>query len=188
MLALLHKFKYIGHIIRFCCLEVISDTTHGTNSLQHKLTNFTIFMFLLAFVPFTYGSFPTSKISQRHWTKSCTERSAKLDRTYGKRVESIGRSKRKAGISLLVVLKKGVEDMKLSSEGDDQRSKCLLRWARADWKMKVQWYEAWSLTAAKNIYDKTHNLCLAVIWAVLLLRMYMEGAQSRTRTDQDALR
>lgn len=44
-----------------------------------------------------------------------------------------------------------------------------------------------SLTYDEHKYDTAHRECLAVIWAVLLIRPYLEGSQLTIRTDHDPL-
>lgn len=48
------------------------------------------------------------------------------------------------------------------------------------------WYR--SLNKAEKAYDTTHCECLAVVWAVLLLRTYLEQSRFTLCTEPDALR
>lgn len=48
-------------------------------------------------------------------------------------------------------------------------------------------YWSCSLNDPKSTYNTTHTECLAVVWALLLLRLYLEGSLPTARTDHDAL-
>lgn len=48
-------------------------------------------------------------------------------------------------------------------------------------------YWSRSLNRAENSYDTTHRESLAVIWVLLMLRLYVEGWRVTIRTGHDAL-
>lgn len=50
------------------------------------------------------------------------------------------------------------------------------------------WYCYRTLKTEERAYETTHRECLAVIWAVLILRSYLKGSRFTIRTDHQALR
>lgn len=49
-------------------------------------------------------------------------------------------------------------------------------------------YWSRTLTLAETRYDTTKCECLAVVWSMLILRLYLEGRRFTIRTDQASLR
>ena len=65
---------------------------------------------------------------------------------------------------------------------------CVLLQEQEDQTVKPIGYWSRSLTDAERRYDTTQRECLAVVWAILLLRPYLEGTRFTIRTDHSALK
>lgn len=58
----------------------------------------------------------------------------------------------------------------------------------ADESLGPKGYYSRTLTEAERNYDKTESEFLAIMWAVLLLRLYLYGTHFEIRTDHESLR
>lgn len=65
---------------------------------------------------------------------------------------------------------------------------CVLLQMQPDGTNRLIRYWSHSLNDAKSAHDTTICQCLAVIWAVVLLRTYLEGCWLTVCTDRDALK
>lgn len=63
---------------------------------------------------------------------------------------------------------------------------CVLMQLRPDGAKKPPWCWSGTLNAKGKNYDTTHCEPLAVFWAILFLRFYLEGQRFKICTDHDA--
>lgn len=70
----------------------------------------------------------------------------------------------------------------------DKQIGCVILQEQPDGTTKLIGYWSRSLNDAEHRYETTHRECLAFMWALLLLRTYLEGARLKIRTEQDSLR
>ena len=61
-------------------------------------------------------------------------------------------------------------------------------WDSEDGTIHPIGYFSRSLNKAEKNYDTTQRECLGIVWAVLLLRPYLEGTRFLLRTDHDSLK
>jgi len=76
----------------------------------------------------------------------------------------------------------------LDTDACDRQVGCVLLQAQPDDQMRPVGYWSRTLTAPERNYSTTERECLAVVWAVLLLRPYLDGVRFTVRTDHSALR
>ena len=65
---------------------------------------------------------------------------------------------------------------------------CILLQEQEDKSLRPVGYFSKTLTPAERNYDTTERECLAIIWAVVLLRPYLDGTDLILRTDHDSLK
>lgn len=65
---------------------------------------------------------------------------------------------------------------------------CCLLQEQSDGTLHPIGYWSRTLSAAEKNYSSTEKECLAIVWAVLHLRPYLEGSRFTIRTDHDALK
>lgn len=76
----------------------------------------------------------------------------------------------------------------VKTDACDRQVGCVLLQEHSYGTTRLVGYWSRSLNKAEKAYDTTHRECLAVVWAVLMLRYYLEGARFTIRTNHDALR
>jgi len=76
----------------------------------------------------------------------------------------------------------------LDTDACDHQVGCVLMQEQEDGTLRPVGYWSRSLTKAEKNYSTTEKECLAIVWAVLALRPYLEGVRFTLRTDHSALR
>lgn len=76
--------------------------------------------------------------------------------------------------------------MTLDTNDFDVQVRCVLL-QQPDIATKLIWYWSRSLASAERIYDVTQREWLAIVWAKLLFRPYLEGTRFIIKTDHDSL-
>lgn len=76
----------------------------------------------------------------------------------------------------------------LDTDAFDKQIGCALLEAQPDGLTKPVVFLSRSLNNAEQAYDITYKKRLAVMWAVILLRLYLEESQVTIRTESDASR
>ena len=76
----------------------------------------------------------------------------------------------------------------LDTDACDVHVGCVLQQEQPEGKPRPVGFWSRSLSQAECNYDTTNKACLAIVWAVLILRPYLEGARFLIRTDHDALK
>ena len=89
----------------------------------------------------------------------------------------------------ILTLPKANRPLILDTDACDHQLGCVLLQKQEDAKTWLP-LGFWSrtLSSAEKNYDTTNKECLAVVWAVLSLRPYLEGTRFLIRTDHDALK
>lgn len=73
------------------------------------------------------------------------------------------------------------------ADGSDVQVGCVLLEQREKLVQPIR-YLSWSFTNAKSRYDTTKREFLAIVWAVLLLRPYLENTRLTVRKNDDSLK
>ena len=76
----------------------------------------------------------------------------------------------------------------LDTDASSYQVGCCLLQEQSDGTLHPIGYWSRTLTAAEKNYSSTEKECLAIVWAVLHLRPYLEGSRFTIRTDHDALK
>jgi len=76
----------------------------------------------------------------------------------------------------------------LDTEASDYRVRCVLTQEQPGKTYKPVGYWSRPITGAEKNYSKTEKECLAVVWALFMLRPYVQGTRFIVRTDHSALR
>ena len=76
----------------------------------------------------------------------------------------------------------------LDTDACDYQVGCVLLQLQEDNTLRPVGYWYRTLTKAEKNYSTTEKECLAIVWAVLMLRPYLEGSKFTLRTDHDSLR
>ena len=76
----------------------------------------------------------------------------------------------------------------LDTDASDKQVGAALMQKYPDKSLRPIGYYSRTLSDAERNYDTTHRECLAVIWAIMLLRPYLYGTTFTLRTDHDALK
>lgn len=76
----------------------------------------------------------------------------------------------------------------LDTDACDYQVGCVLLQEQPDKTLRPVGYWSRSLTKAEKNYSTTEKECLAIVWAALMLRPYLEGVRFTLRTDHSALR
>lgn len=88
----------------------------------------------------------------------------------------------------VLALPRGKGRYTVDTDACNEQVGCVLLQEQPDGVKRPIGYWPRTLTTAERAYGTTHRECLAVIWAVLILRPYLEGTRFTIRTDHDALR
>jgi len=76
----------------------------------------------------------------------------------------------------------------LDTDASDYQVDCVLTQEQPDETYKPVGYWSCSITEAEKNYSTTEKVCLAVVWALFMLRPYVQGTRFIVRTDHSALR
>ena len=110
--------------------------------------------------------------------------------------ENLGEAEMKAFLTLrrclltapILALPRAGFPYTLDTDASSYQVGCCLLQEQPDGTRHPVGYWSRTLTAAEKNYSSTEKECLAIVWAVLHLRPYLEGTRFTIRTDHDALK
>ena len=182
------KIDYLGHVIRPGKLQIAEHTTDAIRQLQAP-TNLTELRSFLGLCNVF-----------RRFVPNFARIAAPLNRKLRKGEPTVFGPLNEEEMGALEELKKRLieppiltlprRDGRYTVDTDacDKQVGCVLLQEQPEVPARPIGYWSRSLNQAERAYDTTHRECLAVVWAVLLLRPYLEGTRYTIRTDHDALR
>ena len=88
----------------------------------------------------------------------------------------------------ILALPKADGQFTLDTDASSDQIGCCLFQAQSDGKLHPLGYWSRGLTSAERNYSTTEKECLAIVWAILTLRPYLEGRRFIIRTDHHSLR
>lgn len=95
----------------------------------------------------------------------------------------MGQIKEKLKTAPIFALFKGEGDFIIDSDACDKQVRCVLQPQNDDGFLRPIGFWFWNLNDAKKRYDITHREFLAGVWAIMLLRPYIEERLFSARTD-----
>ena len=89
----------------------------------------------------------------------------------------------------ILTLPKANRPLILDTDACDHQLGCVLLQQQEDSKTWLPLgFSSRTMSSAEKNYDTTNKECLAVVWAVLSLRPYLEGTRFLIRKDHDAFK
>lgn len=89
---------------------------------------------------------------------------------------------------LVLILLRSEGRCTVGTDACDKQVHCVLLHQQPDGYDKPIGCCSQSLNAAETVYDTTHRECLAVVWAALIMRLYLEDLHFTIRIDHEALK
>lgn len=74
----------------------------------------------------------------------------------------------------------------MNIDSGDKATGCLRLREEMSERIKCIGYRSCSLNFVENLYESSHRECFAVVWALLMLRVYFEATIFTIRTDHDS--
>ena len=181
--------SYLGHTVRPGKLEVASKTCNAVRQAKPPQTQTELRSFLglcnvyRRFVPnFARIAAPLNK-------KLMKDQPTNFETLSAEEYDAFQTLKRRLIEPPILALPKGSKPYRLETDACDHQVGCVLTQEQDDPKdYRPIGYWSRSLTKAEKNYSATERECLAIVWSVLLLRPYLEGAPFVIRTDHDSLR
>ena len=181
------KIDYLGHVISPGKLEVASKTTEAIKGLSYPTDVSQMRSFLglcndyRRFVPnFTRLAKPLNR-------KLKKDRSIRFELDDSEK-EAVDALKEKLTSTPVLALPRATGQFTIDTDACDYQVGCVLLQRQDDDSLRPIGYWSRTLNPAETRYDTTHKECLAVVWAVLMLRPYVEGTHFVVRTDHQALK
>lgn len=131
--------------------------------------------------------YPTSPVLPHNWTENCGRSTDALWEAHRRRITRPTNTAPKTNHATRIGSSK-IHIYKHSGHqsSDHQVGYFLLQPQRNEPDKPIDYWSR-SFNCAERAYEITHKKCLAVFWAVLLLRQYLEGTRFKIQTDHYAL-
>ena len=179
---------YLGHVIRLGKLEVSSRTCEALRQATAPTTQPGIRSFVglcnifRRFVPnFARIATPLNQKLEK-------DQPTKFGHLTDEEREAFEELKRRLTSPPILALPKQKGYYKLDTDACDHQVGCTLLQDQEDAGYVPIGYWSRALTKQERDYTTTEKECLAIVWAILLLRPYLEGQRFTVRTDHDSLR
>ena len=180
--------RYLGHEIRPGELRVLDATTAAVQELHPPKTVTQLRSFLglcnvyRRFVPnFARIAHPLNAMLKKGEPKSFETLRPDAE-------DAFKALKRALTTTPVLALPRADAHSRLETDACDRQVGCVLLQMQPDGEYKPVGFWSRSLCAAERNYDTSERECLAVVWAVQLLRPCLEGTKFTIRTDHKALK
>ena len=180
--------SYLGHVIRPGRLSLADKNTRALREAKHPSTQTELRSFLgicnvyRRFVPnFARIAAPLNRMLKKGEPKD-------IDTLLPEQADAFEALKTALLNPPILALPRREGHFTLDTDASEHQVGCCLMQEQPNGDRLPVGYWSRSLNDAERNYSTTEKECLAVVWAVLLLRPYLEGVQFTVRTDHHSLR
>ena len=179
---------YLGHVVRPGKLQVASKTVDAVQKM-HRPTNLTELRSFLGLCN-VYRRFVPN------FSRIASPLTAKLEKGKDATFPTLTEEEENAFLTLKkklasppeLALPQSGRTYIVDTDACDKQVGCVLLQEDENDVLHPIGYWSRTLTKPEKNYDATHRECLAIVWAVLVLRPYLEGTHFKVRTDHHSLR
>jgi hypothetical protein len=182
------NISYLGHVIRPGKLAVAEKNTAALKDAQPPTTQTELRSFLglcnvyRRFVPsFASIASPLNALLRKG-------ESPKLESLTENQLNSFNTLRAKLLDPPVLALPRREGRYILDTDASQEQIGCCLYQEQPEGEQKPIGYWSRGLTSAERNYSTTEKECLAIVWAILQLRPYLEGQRFLVRTDHHSLR
>jgi transposase InsO family protein len=180
--------SYLGHVIRPGKLAVAEKNTIALRSVLPPATQSELRSFLGLCNVYRRFVAGFSKIAAPLNALLRKGESPQLGTLTGEQLHAFETLRAKLLNPPILALPRAHGQYILDTDASNEQIGCCLFQEQADKVLKPIGYWSRSLTTAERNYSTTEKECLAIVWAILQLRPYLEGQHFIIRTDHHSLR